>query len=255
MESEELYLVDMTEDKRPPARPRRHARLWQSYLWWRELMLMRQRHTLRIVASERGKSQMDADFERTMMETIGLDAALEDVRKTMISAGHELGPVWEWVTAIKGLGAGGLAAQLLALIDDIALCDTVSALWRYAGLGVVDGHAEKNARGEKAHFNARLKGVCYNIAVSFIKAQTPLYVDIYYEEKRRQRALHPEPEKVNGKNAFSDAHIHNRAWRKMVKIFLQHLWVTWRRAEGLPVSEPYAQAVLHHVHIVEPALL
>lgn len=272
-ETEELYIVDETEDKRPPARPRKHARLWQTYLWWRELMLMRQRHSLRIVAAERGKSQMDAGFEHMMMDTIGLDAALEDVRQAMISAGHELGPVWDWVTSIKGLGAGGLAAQLLALIDDIALCDTVSALWRYAGLGVVDGHAEKNARGEAAHFNARLKGVCYNISVSFITAQTPVYIDIYYAERMVQKRAHPQPicskcgaqgEKRDGhwhcvacsasgkKISFTPLHLHNRAWRMMMKIFLQHLWVVWREAEELPVSEPYAQAILHHTQIIAP---
>jgi hypothetical protein len=36
----------------------------------------------------------------------------------------------------------------------------------------------------------------------------------------------------------------------MVKIFLQHLWVTWRQLEGLPISEPYVQAIMGHANII-----
>jgi len=244
--------LELYQDRRPEPKPRKHPRLWQSYLWWEELMLMRQRHTLRIVAAERGKSCLDAAFERTMVDCLQLDDVLAMARQRMIEAGEELGEVWEWVTGIKGLGAGGLAAQLLALIDDISKADTVSALWRYAGFGVVDGQAERNTRGEKSHYNRRLKATCYNIAVSFLRAQTPVYVDIYYDEKRRQRELHPVPEKVDGKTRYSDAHIHNMAWRKMIKIFLQHLWVVWRQAEGLPVTMPYAQDILGHTTYIAP---
>ena len=212
---------------------------------------MRQRHNLRIVAAERGKSTLDPSVERAMMEKLQLDAVLAYAREEMIEEAEALGPVWDWLVSIKGLGAGGLAAQLLALIDDIALCDTVSALWRYAGFAVIDGKAERNVKGCKAAYNAKLKATCYNIAMSFLKARTPIYADIYYAEKERQRRLHPEPEKVDGHTVFSNAHIHNRAWRKMIKIFLQNLWVVWRQAEGLPVSEPYA-ARLGHEHFVTP---
>jgi hypothetical protein len=249
---EELREMNGDEDKRPAPKPRKRPNSWQAYLWWRELMEMRQRHVLRISSIERGKSNLDAQFEKSMMENARLDELLDHARAIMVGTCEaEFGEVWPWVTSIKGLGAGGLAAQLLAQIDDVALCPTVSSLWRFAGLAVRDGKAEKNTKGEKAHFNALLKGVCYNIAVSFIKAQTPEYVDIYYDEKRRQRQLHPEPEKVNGTKVFTDGHIHNRAWRKMVKIFLQHLWVTWRKAEGLLVSEPYVQAIMGHAKIRE----
>jgi len=41
----------------------------------------------------------------------------------------------------------------------------------------------------------------------------------------------------------------------MGKIFLAHLWVKWREFEGLPVSQPYVQAILGHTHIIEPAQL
>ena len=34
-------------------------------------------------------------------------------------------------------------------------------------------------------------------------------------------------------------HVHLRAIRRMAKIWLSHLWVVWREAEGLPVSQPW----------------
>jgi len=131
--------------------------------------------------------------------------------------------------------------------------DTVSKLWRFAGYAVIDGQSEKNAKGEKSHFNRRLKSTCFLVADQFIRQQTPGYIEIYYAEKERQHRLHPEPvENGNGKKIYTDAHLHNRAWRKMVKIFLQHLWLTWRQSEGLPVSEPYVQAIMGHTNIVKP---
>ncbi len=56
-----------------------------------------------------------------------------------------------------------------------------------------------------------------------------------------------EPEGV-----ISEGHVHNRAVRKMIKLFLSHLFVVWRQAEGLPVRPCYAEAVLGHDGIIDP---
>lgn len=45
-----------------------------------------------------------------------------------------------------------------------------------------------------------------------------------------------------------DKHRHQAAVRYMVKMFLQAFWLKWRELEGLPVTEPYAVAVLHREH-------
>ena len=94
------------------------------------------------------------DFEQSMMRRMGLGYldksdknqidVVEEVKKIMIGHGKAVGPVWDWLTSIKGLGAGGLAAQLLAMIDYPAPfpgsypehCNTISKLWRYAGWGM-----------------------------------------------------------------------------------------------------------------------
>lgn len=280
-------------DLRPSPKPRKNPQLWQAYLFWEELMLMRQRHNLRISSIEAGKSNLDAVFERGMMEgvvtmevkgkavsysTFAIDEILKTATKIMVNYGADV-PVWTWITSIKGFSAGSQAAKILALIDDIERFDTVAKLWRYSGYGLyeyyekdgkpvapIDGKVAQGTGDERCivpivteakddwslitardrgvagyvlPFNKTLKATLYVAADNFIKQQTPYYVDIYYAEKKRQRELHPEKVRVNGRTDFSDAHIDNRGRRKMIKEFLKQLWLTWRKAEGLPITEAY----------------
>ncbi len=240
----ELPTMNMS-DARPDPKPRKYPQLWQSYLFWHEFVEMRKRHLLRISSIDRGKSNLDSQFEKDMLEAAQLDSLIVTIKKTMTNYG-ELVPVWDWVTSIKGLGQGGLAAQLLAQIDDIEKFDTVAKLWRFAGYAIIEGKAEKNQRGEKSHFNRKLKGICFNIADQFIKQQTSYYVDIYYTEKDKQRLLNPNilckqcnikwedcQSKKTHIKIFTDAHIHNRAWRKMIKAFLRDLWIEWKKYQNI----------------------
>lgn len=242
------------EDKRPDAPPRKQAHLWQAYLWWNELIEIRKRHTLRATSGERSKTQMDPQTEYDIIEAMQLDTLINRSKKEMVNYAATVGPVWTWLTGIKGLKEGGLAAQLIAHIDDIEKFTTVSKLWRFAGHAVIDGQAERKKQGEKAHYNARLKSVIWQIVKSFVMMQTPGYVDVYYAEKERLRRLYPEPVETNGESAwpkkYTDAHIDRMAYRKVGKIFLQHLWVLWRESEGLPVSDPYVQALMGHTNII-----
>ena len=52
---------------------------------------------------------------------------------------------------------------------------------------------------------------------------------------------------------LTDAHLHARAKRRAVKIFLAHYWTKGREARGLPVRAPYAEAVLGHDGIIAAA--
>ena len=241
-----------TKDQRPDPKPRKHPQLWQSYLWWDELIQLRKRHLLRISSIEAGKSNMDSQLERDMMDVLNLDSNIRYAKKSMINYGAIVGDIWEMATNIRGLGEGGLVAQLLAQIDDIGKYDTISKLWRFAGYAVIEGMAEKNKQGEKSHFNRRLKAVCWNICQSFIKQQTPGYVDIYYAEKSRLRERYPEPIMTNGKWKYNDGHLHNMAQRKMIKVFLQHLWIVWRATEGWSISMPYVIDQMGHGSYYDP---
>lgn len=261
-------------DKRPDPKPRKHPELWQSYLWWEELMEMNKSHTLRLSSAERGKSNYSALFERQMMEQTHLDPMLNQCRKIMIEFGEQVGPIWGWLTSIKGLGAGGEAAKVLAQIDDIGKFDTISKLWAFAGWAVDDdGETQRFKKGTTAPYNRHLKSISWLIAEQFMKQRTPVYRDEYDAYKEKDRREHPNVicqhcgsifapdikkcpgcKRSNEKHnlLYCDAHMHTRALRKVAKLFLSHLWLKWREFEGLPVTGPYVEDVLGHTHIVQP---
>lgn len=249
---------------------RKRAYLWQAYLRWNELMQMRKRHLLRLSAIERGASEMSDTFERDIIDE--LNPKVDDAQSTMIAEGELAGPIWDWLVGIKGIG-DHTAAKLLALFNDVAMFPTVSKFWRFSGWAVIDGEIDYCKKGEKSPYNRRLKAECFLVAENFVLQQTPVYVDIYYEEKERQRQLHPVPIcsecgtvavqrgqswvcpecKANKRDInFTPLHLDYRAKRKMIKIFLQHFWLKWREFEGLPVSGPYVQDILGHTGIIKP---
>jgi hypothetical protein len=49
-------------------------------------------------------------------------------------------------------------------------------------------------------------------------------------------------------------HIHNMAIRKMVKIFMYHLWRVWRTNLGLPIRDPYVTEYGEHRGIIPPLM-
>jgi hypothetical protein len=65
------------------------------------------------------------------------------------------------------------------------------------------------------------------------------------------------PKDKNGKRyepegIISEGHIHNRALRKMIKLFQACLFLVWRAAEGLPPTKPYAIDKLGHDSMIDP---
>jgi hypothetical protein len=238
-------------DNRPDPKPRKNPQLWQAYLIWKESLLTLNRHKTRMTAIERGKSNLDLEIEQIYLEQSSLKQVTINFEKMMKAYGATVGPIWNWLVSIRGIG-DGLAAQLLALIDDIGKFDTVSKLWRFSGYAVIDGKREYPTKGKTLTYNKTLKSTVYLCGEQFVKHQSPLYVPIYYAEKERQRRLHPEPvSNGNGGKKYTDGHINYRAYRKMNKIFLQHLWLKWREYEDLPITMPYVHDVLNHVHYIE----
>lgn len=156
-------------------------------------------------------------------------------------------PIYEYVSEVKGIGPM-LAAKMIAMID-IGNSPTISALWRYSGYAVIDGERERPVKGEKLHYNKRLKSTLYLIGSSFLKCSSP-YRSIY--DSAKEYYVANRTNRQDGEEDWTKLHIHRAAMRKMVKIFLSHLWVTWRQLEGLPISMPYVHAKLAHEHYYEP---
>ena len=220
-EEQEPYVID----RRPGPRARKNAILWQRYLHWDSLMRSRVRHILRLKAIVAGKSAMDAEYEREVIKE--LTKQLKEAKENMVEVAQVSvpGEVWAWTTGIRGLGVGGMAAQLIAEIDDIERFATVSKLWRYAGLAVLGGKAEGKA---SEHYNRSLKSLMFLIVSQFIRQGTPYYRGLYDAEKDRQRVLHPQGyQDEDGRWHYNDGHLHMRAMRVVAKEFLANLYERW----------------------------
>jgi Transposase IS116/IS110/IS902 family len=179
-------------------------------------------------------------------------------------------PVGRWSKSICGIGPV-IAAGLLAHID-IKRAPTVGHIWRFAGL---DPTLQWN-KGEKRPFNASLKTLCWKIGESFVKVsanEKDIYGKIYLERKSLEISR-------NDEGAFSDqakaklekfkigktteafghysggklppAHIHSRAKRYAVKLFLSHWHAeAYRHEFGKEPPLPYPISHLGHVHMTE----
>ena len=186
----------------------------------------------RLSAIEREADDDSDSGQRVVLERyLERFADLEDGLDKDIAEQVKGHPMYEQLSALKGIGPI-LSTKLLSMID-IELAPTVSSLWRFAGFGVVDGQREKRTKGEKAHYNGRLKTTCYLAGTSFLRSNSPYRAE-YDRAKERYQGAHPD---------WTKLHIHHAAMGNMIKLFLSHLWEQWRLAEGLPVRPAY---VLEH---------
>lgn len=191
----------------------------------------------------------------------------------------------QYLIEIQGIGPL-LAAGLIAYIDDIEKFEHVSSLWQYSGYGMnrfckkckkptsipveyTTGTItkklhplekcpkcksktvpilQKRTVGYQSNWNNKLKTLAWKAAASFVKqsASKSKYRKLYDKIKKDERKNNPQKKIISGKTMFNDGHINNRAMRKISKIFLAHVWQTWRRQQGLPATEPYAGKLLGH---------
>lgn len=190
--------------------------------------------------------------------------ALEDAKCKTLEIQLEQFPIWmEFLKSVRGCGP--LMAAVLISTFDPHRGRYVSSFWRYAGYDVVvlpDGTTE--GRGKKAAhlvdreyiaadgttqirksitFNPWLKSKLYVLGTSFLKANSPYR--IHYDNYKHRLTSNPNLNLTKG-------HIHARAMRYMMKMFLKDLYLEWRKLENLPIHEDYASAKLgmqHHTEI------
>lgn len=180
-------------------------------------------------------------------------------------------PVGQWMRAQHGVGPV-ISAGLLAHID-ISRAPTAGHIWSFAGLNP----NVKWEKGQKRPFNADFKKLCYLIGECFVKtcnSDKSYYGKMYAERKKqeteanergdyKEKAAQELATKNYSKNTetyghliegrLSPAHIHARARRYAVKMFLSHLHhVMYVKMLGVEPPKPFALAHLGHVHIVPP---
>ena len=130
----------------------------------------------------------------------------------------------------------------------------------------------------KRPWNGRLKTLCWKIGESFVKVkgnEKDSYGRIYEERKAYEHArseagryagqaaaiLAAKPNHaqraIYQEGRLSDGHIHSRAKRYAVKLFLAHYHQRGREILGLPVPKPYILATdPAHAHLIEaPAMV
>lgn len=177
----------------------------------------------------------------------------------------------QWSRSIVGIGPV-IAAGLMAHID-FERAKTAGAIWRYAGL---DPTSVWN-KGEKRPWNASLKVICWKIGESFVKVSgndEDIYGKVYIERKaleagRNEAGEYADQAKAKlerfniGKTTdayahysagrLPPAHIHSRAKRYAVKLFLAHYFeVGFFLEHGKRAPMPYIIEHGGHTHYLEP---
>lgn len=206
------------------------------------------------------KDRVDRDTNEVCDKLIELEGFV-DGRVAKLITEH---PAYPWFSKVKGVGRENIG-KVVAPID-IERANTISALWSFAGFGVVDGKAPKRQSGEKLHYNSQLRSMCWRLASSLRRAkgvfydycveQKALYMARYSGNGHKVVSANQLPLK-NGKRYESEdmislKHVDNMAVRKMIKLFLACLWLVWREAVNLPITKPYAIDKLGHNSFIDP---
>lgn len=105
------------------------------------------------------------------------------------------------------------------------------------------GKAMKPVPGEKLKYNAWLRSKLIGVLGPVLLQLGSPYRKVYdgYKHRKQQAGW-----------GVSDAHRHQAAIRKMVKILLLDIWKLWRAHEGLSVRPPYQEEKLGIFHSTGP---
>jgi hypothetical protein len=190
----------------------------------------------------------------------------------------------EYLANVRGVGPA-LAAVLITYFDPHK-APYVSSFWSYCGLDVAaDGrgrskraehlvdreYVDKNGKSavrKSTTYTPWLKMKLINgLGTSFLRSNSPWrsafdgYKHRIMSDPNRIKVTVVEWKKLHAagediSQVWAPGRIKNAAIRYMVKMFLSDLWVTWRKLEGLPVTEPYAVGKLglrpHHQPYLQP---
>jgi hypothetical protein len=181
--------------------------------------------------------------------------------KRALDAWTDVAPAARWAKSVIGIGPV-LAAGLAATIR-IEEAPTAGHIWRYAGLDP----SQEWKRGNPCPWNRDLKRLAFLIGESFVKVSNhehDYYGHLYAKRKRQEAAANDagkfarqaqqklerfkiraeETRKWYEQGKLPPAHIHARARRWAVKLFLAHYHhVAYTLATGAAPAPPYAIAI------------
>jgi len=180
----------------------------------------------------------------------------ESVKRTLgaYSANH---PVGKRMRTVVGVGPV-ISAGLLAHID-ITRAPTAGAIWRYAGLDPTSEWKKGEKRPVKVcnHKDA-VYGKIYQERkeVELIKNEAGAFADQAAAKLEKCKiGKTTDAYKAYSIGKLPPAHIHARAKRVAVKMFLSHLHEVWYEVEfgkKAPVPYVFEYADAEHVHKIEP---
>ena len=197
---------------------------------------------------------------------------LENQVKRSLDAYSVSNETGRWARSVVGIGPV-IAAGLMAHID-ITKAPTVGHIWSFAGLDPT----QEWSKGQKRPFCAKLKNLCWKIGESLVKTsanKNDVYGHIYVERKAQEIAKNEAGEfadqaaaklkkfkigkttdayKAYSEGKLPPAHIHSRAKRYAVKLFLSHFHeMAYLFEYGTKPPLPYPIAIQGHAHKIEAA--
>lgn len=226
----------------------------------------------RIASNNQIRAQEEHGEPHSLVTWIaGNMGTLEKNIKSALDAYSSAHTVGVWAKNQLGIGPV-IAAGLIAHIDP-EKCKTAGATWKFAGL---DPTSEWK-KGQKRPWNAELKVLCWKIGESFVKLSNKeecFYGQIYKKRKEfeaqrnelcefkdqaeailknKKISKNTEAYKWYSQGKLPPAHIHARAKRVAVKLFISHFChVYWESTTGEKPPLPYAVAILKHADVIEP---
>lgn len=226
----------------------------------------------RIRADGQIRAMIETEEPHDVLRWLSLNAAvLERNIKAALGKYATAHVVGQWSQSICGIGPV-LSAGLLANID-ITKAPTVGHIWRFAGLDPT----VRWEKGEKRPWNASLKTLCWKIGESFVKVsgrEEDVYGKLYLQRKAQEQARNEAGElsdqaahklatvrigkKTDARKHYEaghlpPAHVHARAKRWAVKLFLSH-WhqVAYRAHYGVDAPKPYVLTPAGgHAHVID----
>jgi len=147
-------------------------------------------------------------------------------------SGHPL-----YVTYLRHIrGVGPATGAYLITVLNPAKFETVSKMWKYTGLHVVDGKAPRRVAGKQVDWNPVARTMMWKLGENF-RMVGGFYKYMYRKFYDESLEKHKD---------WTKAHHLNHARRVTVKLFLSHWYVVGRVLQGLPVRKPYICEVRPH---------